>query len=386
MVIWPWSRKGKPRNVASYSISDPRLARIFDTGPPNFSGSQVSEQSALSLSAVYRAVSLISGSIAQLPLRTLIDGPDGTRERVTSVFDAPDGADGLTRYEWVETIMVHLLLHGNAYLLQVRNGAGALYALHPIHPLLVCTEWPLPTDSVQPVGGKWFTVTDLSGRQERYDARTIVHIPALSSDGLVGLSPINVARNSFGTALSGDRAAARLFDRGALMGGIASPDEDLDPDELNDARQEINRHVSGWDNAGGIALVNRKLNLSPWTINPVDSQFLQSRQFSVEEIGRWYGIPPHLLGQTDKQTSWGTGVAEQNRGLGRFTLANWTARLEQRLSRLLRGRWVEFDYAGLERPNIEVEIGLLVQQVNSKLLTVDEARAIRNLPPLGTGG
>jgi phage portal protein BeeE len=94
--------------------------------------------------------------------------------------------------------------------------------------------------------------------------------------------------------------------------------------------------------------------------------------------------------QTEKQTSWGTGVAEQNRGLGRFTLLGWTMRFEQRLSRLLGGqsrtpRFAEFDFAGLERPTPEEEIRLLIEQVTAGLLTVNEARRIRNLPPIDGG-
>jgi HK97 family phage portal protein len=115
----------------------------------------------------------------------------------------------------------------------------------------------------------------------------------------------------------------------------------------------------------------------------VDAQFLQARQFSIEDISRWTGVPPHLLMQTEKQTSWGTGVDEQNRGLSKFVLGHWAQRFEQRASRLLASpRWCEFDFAGLERPNFATEVDLLIKQVQAGLLTVNEARAIRNLPPL----
>jgi HK97 family phage portal protein len=114
-----------------------------------------------------------------------------------------------------------------------------------------------------------------------------------------------------------------------------------------------------------------------------DAQFLQSRQFQIEEISRWTGVPPHLLMQTEKQTSWGTGVEEQNRALGRTVLLPWAQRVEHRASRLLAvPRWVEFEFAGLERPSPDREIELLLAQVAGGLLTVNEARAYRNLPPL----
>ena len=118
-------------------------------------------------------------------------------------------------------------------------------------------------------------------------------------------------------------------------------------------------------------------------MSPEDSQFIQGRAFQVEEVARWYGIPPHLLAQTEKQTSWGTGVSEQNRGLARYTLEPWTTRVQQRLSRLLPpNRKCEFDFTAFVQPDPETEIKLLIEQVQAGLITTNEARRIRNMPPL----
>jgi len=398
---WPWQRReqyvpdapatdpGSSTDLApraNVDIPQSIVSAMMAAGGGNYSGVHVDEGTAMGLSAVYRAVSLISGTIAQLPLRTLRERA-GRLDRVPSVFDDPQGGlSGMTRFEWVETIMIHLLLHGNAYLLHVYNGAGGLFSLMPQHPLHVEVFWPRPEDKVWPVGNKWYRVTDIWGRQTVHDATTLTHISAQSPDGLKGLSPLTIARNSFGTAIAGERSAAKMFSNGALMSGLAVPDEDLEKDELDVAKQELNRHMLGWENAGSIAVVNRKLTFTPWTMSAADAQFLQSRQFSIEEIARWFGVPPHLLMQTDKQTSWGTGVNEQNRGLGKFTLSPWTSRVEQRLSRLLGvQRWCEFDFAGLERPNVETEIDLILKQVAGGLITRNEGRALRNLAPLDGG-
>jgi HK97 family phage portal protein len=113
---------------------------------------------------------------------------------------------------------------------------------------------------------------------------------------------------------------------------------------------------------------------------------MASRSFNIDEIGRWYGVPPHLLGLTEKATSWGQGIAEQNRGLARYTLTPWTTRIEQRLSRLIAGRkLVEFDYTAFVAPSPEDEIALLLNQVNGGLITVNEARRIRNMPAVEGG-
>lgn len=380
---------GRVRNTVR-SISDPLLAQWFNIGTPNYSGVEINEHSALALSAVWRSVSVIAGTLASLPLRSLREAGEGKTEHVASIFDAPDGQYGQTPFEWKETGFLHLLLHGNAFQFKIRNEAGALVRLEWLHPLGVSIVEPSLDEyrlGKLPLGGKWFDVAMKDGTQARFDAEYINHIPAMSSDGLRGLSPLEVARNSLGTAAAGDRAAARMFSSGALISGMVTPEDDLEPEETKQVKAELNQNVSGWENAGAIAVVNRRLKFTPWTMSAVDAQFLQSRQFSIEEIARWWGVPPHKLMQTDKQTSWGTGVEQQDRGLGRTVLSPWAQRFEQRCSRLLPSpRFVEFDFAGLERPSPKDEIELLLKQTGGKpILTVNEARAIRNLPPVEGG-
>lgn len=384
---WPWIRR--ERNVA-LSISDPLVAEWFNIGAPNYSGVDISESSALALTAVYRSVCVIAGTLASLPLPSLRDVGDGKTERVASIFDNPGGQYGPTPFEWKETGFAHLLLHGNAFQFKVRSEAGALVALEWLHPLCVSIVEPTIEEyrsGKLPLGGKWFDVAMKDGTQARFDGEWINHIPAMSMDGLRGLSPIQVFRNSLGTAAAGDRSAAKMFSTGALISGMVSAEEDLEPEETKEIKTQLNQNVSGWENAGAIAVINRRLKFTPWTMSAVDAQFLQSRQFSIEEISRMWGVHPSLLMQIDKQTSWGTGIEEQNRALGRTVLAPWAQRFEQRCSRLLaQPRFVKFDFAGLERPSPKDEIELLMKQTGGKpILTVNEARAIRNLPPVEGG-
>lgn len=177
-----------------------------------------------------------------------------------------------------------------------------------------------------------------------------------------------------------------MFGSGLTVSGMVTPDDDFDPDEADEIKAQVNQALTGVENAGEIAVINRRLKFTQMSMSAQDAQFLESRQFSIEEIARWFGVPPFELMQTEKQTSWGTGIESQQRGLGRTTLAPWATRLEQRLSWLLPNpRFVEFDFAGLERPTPEAEIDLLIKQVNAGLLTLNEARAIRNLPPVEGG-
>lgn len=371
-------RSQKVEERSLISIGDPAFASYFGLGTPNYTGVPIGETTALSISAVWRAVSLISGTIASLPARAVQHNPDGTRTVVTSWVSDPGLPVGLTSYEFWETTMAHLLLHGNSYAIQVRNGGGGLAGLQPIHPMSVSVE----RDGLV----KLYKVSLDDGTQAVFTDLELLHIPALSTDGIRGLGPIQVARNSLGIAIAADRAAGRMFSEGAFLSGMVTPEEDVTEDEAKAIKASLDAKVAGWDNAGSIAVINRKLKFTPWSMSNEDAQFLQSRQFQIEEIARWYGVPPYELMQTEKQTSWGTGIEAQQRGLARQVLGPWVKRLEERVSRLLpAGRYLEFDFAGLEKPTPEQEIALLIQQVQGGLITVNEARAIRNLPPIEGG-
>lgn len=364
------------KRAASWSIGDPALAEYLGFAGQTLAGVSVNEQSSLGLTAVYRAVSLISGTVAGLPLKSYRAAADGTKERVNTFLDNPAGPGGPTAFEWVELVLVHLLLHGNAYLRHGYNQAGALIALEIIHPSAV---------SVRRVEEPWRLEYDLSlrdGTKETLTPQDLTHIPALGTDGVLGIAPITACRQAIGTGLAGDQAAARMFGSSLLLGGIVSM-PGVQREQAEEIKVGLQAKLAGVHHAGDIAVVNKDITFSPWSMSAEDAQFIETRIHQVEEVARIFGVPPHLLGQTEKQTSWGTGVSEQNRGLARYTLAPWTSRIEQRLSRLLtRPTSCEFDYSGLLQPSPDQEITLLLAQVGGGLLTIDEARRIRNLPPL----
>lgn len=375
-----WWRKTQPE--ALISIGDPALATLLGIGA-NFSGVNVSESTALGISSVWRATQLISGTIASLPLKTFRDAPSGQRERVPSFLDNPSGPGGMTPFEWKQTIILHLLLHGRAVLAFLRNQGGVVIGLQPIHPSAVPADPPKFNADGMPLPKTYRVSLDNGGTRTLTEGVDATEILGMSLDGWHGLSVISVARNSLGTHIAGDRAAARMFGNGMLISGLVTPEEDVTEEEARAIKQGLDNKMSGWEHAGELAFVNRKLKFSPWTMSAQDAQFLGSRQFQIEEIARWFGIPPFELMQTEKQTSWGTGIEAQQRGLARGNLLGWTMRLEQRLSRLLsQSRFAEFDFSALERPTPEQEIRLLIEQVNAGLLTVNEARKIRNMPPL----
>ena len=365
------------RSVGPYfSVSDPALAEYLGLTGSGIAGVTVTDNSALGVTTFYRCVALIAGTIAGLPMKAYRRRPNGDgRDEVGSWTDNPAGPYPLTPFAWKELVLVHLLTRGEAFLRHTYNGAGAIVGLWPVHPSAVTVEWA--------GADKVFKVQNEDGTKDEYTTADMTHVMSMSLDGLRGTSPLAAFRHSIGITIAGEQSAGRTFGNGMLVAGIVTPEDDMTEDEAKVVKAGLSAKLTGVANAGDIAVVNRKLRFTPWSMTNADAQFLESRTFQVNEIARIFGVPPHLVGETEKQTSWGTGVAEQNLGLSRYVLMGWTSRLEEALTALLpRPQFVEFDYAGLLQGSTADEIKLLIEQVKAGLLTVDEARAIRNLAPL----
>lgn len=368
----PWSK----REQFSTSISDPAFAAWwFGTEADS---ETVSAYTVLGLSAVLRSVSVISSTIAGLPLRTYERQGD-ERIRVQSVFDDPyPGIDGMTPFAWVETVLIHELLWRDAFLWhEDRDATGFVSAYRPLVPDVIT--------KVERVNGrKQFSYVE-NGETKTVGAEMITHIPGPSLDGARGHAMLYAARSIFSAAISGDKAAQTTLRLGIRLAGLVTPEQDetLEPDEAEAIMSELRNRIVGREHAGGVAMINRRLKLQPWTPTNEQSQWHETRTMVLGEVGRLFGVPAHLLNDTEKQTSWGTGVAEQNLGLARYTLMGWSSRIEQTLTRRLpKGQFVEFDYKGLLQGTPAQEIELLIAQKDAGVLTVDEVRKVLNLPPL----
>lgn len=367
----------EPPATRSWSIGDPGLAEFFGLSTATSAGVSVTELAAFGLTAFWRAVAIISGTVAGLPLKSYRTLTDGTKERVSTFLDDPGRMTplGPTPFEWVELVLVHLLVHGNAYLLHHYNGAGAIIGLEPLHPRCVAVK-------VEDDGTKLFTVTTAEGQRREFTPLDITHIPGMGVDGVTGLAPVSVLRQALGTAIAGDQAAARMFGNGLLLGGLITPKEPLEKEDAEALLASLKAKMVGVRNAGDLAFLNTDLSFSQWTSTAEDGQFIECRRFMISEIARITGVPKVLMAE-DGASTWGAGIAELNRGLAKYTLMGFTSRIEARLSRLLsRPTFCEFDYAGLLQGTPETELAMLIDQVAAGLLTVDEARRVRNLPPL----
>lgn len=365
-----------PPEARDFGISDPALIALFG-GMPSLTGVHVTEHAVLGLAAVHRCVEIIAGGIASLPLAA-VQQEGGITEVVPSWLDSPAGP--YTKHELIETTLLHLLLHGNAFWAHIYGGAGQLVGVQPLHPTLVGVE-------LDRNGFKSYRVSLATGKTQAFDESTMTHIKGLAPDAVRGYSPLELARNgAFGVGLAADRSAASLFGNGALMSAIVTSDTIRTAEEAEDIKKMLTVRAAGVPNAGQIAVFNKDLKITPWSLTNEDAQWLQSREFQKSEIATWFGVPDTLVGLSEKQSSWGSGIAEMHRAMASWTFKLWTSRIEDRLSRLLPvGTTAQFDYKGLLAPAPEKEIPLLLAMVQAGTLTPNEFRKRQNLPPIEGG-
>lgn len=346
------------------------------------SGKQVSERNSLGMSAVWRCTALISGVSAALPLPTY--RPD-SRERVPVALMTDPHPD-LTRLELWRLTYVHKSLWGNSYAQKIRDGYGQVRELWPITPSRVQVDRIRP-DETNP-SGKLFQVVDDWGVSHVLTRHDILHMPGLGYDGICGVSPVRAAATAIGLGLAAEEYGARLFSSGNMMGGILSTEQRLDPDQAVALKERWKAKMSGLNNAHEIAVLDSGASFTPVTMPAKDSQFLESREFQLEEVARWFGVPHFLLGLTSKSTSWGTGLEQQATGWVKFDLQpTWLAPTEQRINKELLQGGIEARYTvdGLLRGDsaARAEMYRVMREVGA--FNSDDIRDLEDRPPLPDG-
>jgi len=320
-------------------------------------GVRVTEKSALGVPAAWRAVSLIASTASTLPLHAYREQGDA-RVRVSSgnaaaLLERPH--PDLTPVELLELIYVALLLWGNAYLLCLRDQTGVIRELWWIAPSRVKADRVKPDRGRSGDAGRKVYVIDGEIDRPAYDVHqggSMLHIPGLGYDGVVGASQIRVAREAFGMALAAEEYGARLFGSGGLATGLLTTEQRLTTDQAADIKKLWKSgDNTGLTSAHDIRVVGSGARFEQLSIPPEDAQFIEGRRFQVTEIARIFGVPPHMLGETEKATSWGAGIEQQNLGFITYTLRPWLSRVEQRVSRMLRPEpvYARFSVEGLLR-------------------------------------
>ena len=342
----------------------------------------VTANSALSSTPVWAAVNLISGTIGSLPLILYRELADGGKERARDLplYDLlrwqPNGFQ--TAVEFFEMGQGHLCLRGNAFFRLETNRADELVAIVPLHPDRMRLK--LLDDGVIEYH------YERGGAAPRvFSSEEILHVKGLSSDGLIGYSPITVAAGTIALSQSAERYGSRFFNNSATPSGILSHPGKLKPEARSNIKQSWQAaHGSGKQHS--VALLEEGLAWTALSVSPEEAQFLETRKFQAEEVARLFNVPPHLLMLLDRSTF--SNVTEQNRSFATNCIRPWAIRWEQaiRKSVLERfsedGMFTEFLMDSLLRPDTMARAQANQILLQNGALSIDEWRARENLNPL----
>lgn len=345
-------------------------------GAPSYAGPTVNAQTAMRISTVYACVTLIAQTIAALPRRVYRRQADGGREELRVPADGflwgRPNPEQLAIVFW-ETVVGHVLLHGNAYLYQVRTPLGKVSELWPLDPLRVEVLRAASGEKFFRIGG------------EEYDETEILHIPGFGTDGLKGLSPIGQARQSLGLTLAAEEFGARFFGNGSQLGGILTSDNPMTQEVAERNEAQWKRAHTGVKNAWKIAVLSG-LKWQQVGVPPADAQYLELRQFQRSEICAIYKVPPHMIGDVERSTSWGTGIEQQAIGFVTYTLLPILRRLEEAGSGLVQAdRYFLFHLGGLLRGSTNERYQAYRLGREAGFLSVNDIRRLEDMPPVAEG-
>ena len=346
------------------------------------SGMRVSPDSALRLAAVYACVRILAETMASLPLVVYQRRADGGKDKVTDHWLYRLMAKRPNRFqnpfEWREMLQGHLALRGNAYNQIITNPRGEIIELMPIHPDRVKIE-------LLPSGEYRYRVTDRSGTEVILPRGEVWHLRGLSSDGLMGMSPIELARENLGMALAAQDYGARFFanDAKPTGGWIEFPGTFKDNEAKKVFRESYQQAQSG-ANRGKVLVLENGMKFHEVGVTNKDAQFLELRKFQITDIARLFRVPPHMIADLERATF--SNIEQQSLEFVMHTMTPWAERWEASIESelLLEGDdiEIEFDFANLMRGDAASRSSYYQSGIQNGWLTRNEARIAENLNPI----
>lgn len=349
------------------------------------SGIPVTESTAMSLLSVNACVRILSETLANLPFRAVrLGGKSGCTKIpvpnqpliMTDPFGGCMTAGMIRPREGIVQLMVSLLLRGNAYArITARDKAGRPLRLLVLHPDRVSCAWTSH-------GQRGYEVD-----RKPVDAEDIVHIVGISyPESPTGISVIQAARNGIGLGLAAEMFGARFFGNGAHMTGIITIDADLDKEQARTIKTGFEATHAGITNSHTTGVLTGGAKWQQISVTPEDAQFLGTRGYQTQEIAMLFGVPPHLIMQTDKTTSWGTGIEQQSMNFLTYTLQAWVTRFEEAFTEMLaNGQMAYMDVSALLRTDEAGRYAVYSAARAAALLTQNEIRDREGYEPMDGG-
>lgn len=353
------------------------------------SGKPVNERTAMQTTAVYACVRILAEAVASLPLHVYEYQDDGGKKLVHDhplyylLHDEPNPE--MTSFVFRETLMSHLLIWGNAYAQIIRDGTGRVLGLYPLLP----DKMDVQRDDRGNIYYVYSRNSDENPMFKEYGdirlkAEEVLHIPGLGFDGLIGYSPIAMAKNAVGMTLACEEYGASFFANGANPGGVLEhPGVLKDPSKVRESWNSVYRGVN---NAHKIAVLEEGMKYQQIGIPPEEAQFLETRKFQINEIARLYRIPPHMVGDLDKSSF--SNIEQQSLEFVKYTLDPWVIRWEQSLQRSLllpgeKGKYfIKLNVDGLLRGDYQSRMnGYAVGRQNG-WFSANDIREMENMNPI----
>ena len=358
------------------------------------SGKPVNETTAMQMTAVYSCVRILSETVAGLPLNVYRYNDSGGKEKAFKhplyrlLHDEPNPE--MTSFAFRETLMSHLLLWGNAYAQIIRNARGEVIALYPLMPnkMTVDRDQSGRLFYLYQRGAEDPAVIGSSSRVT-LSPSDVLHIPGLGFDGLIGYSPIAMAKNAIGLAIATEEYGAKFFANGAAPSGVLEhPGVIKDPQRIRDS---WNAAHQGSSNSHKIAVLEEGLKYTPIGIAPEQAQFLETRKFQINEIARIFRVPPHMLADLEKSSF--SNIEQQSLEFVKYTLDPWVVRWEQSMCRVLFSEsekptyFIKFNVDGLLRGDYASRMSGYATARQNGWMSANDIRELENLdriaPELG---
>ena len=362
----------------------PGSSYTFFTGLAT-SGKVVNERSSMQMTAVYSCVRILAEAVAGLPLHFYEYKDDGSKQKAVAhplyrlLHDEPNPE--MTSFVFRETLMAHLLLWGNAYAQIIRNGKGEVVALYPLMPNKMQVDR-------NENGDIYYIYNRYADEAKTGDLGTVIlsrkdvlHIPGLGFDGLVGYSPIAMAKNAIGLAMATEEYGSKFFANGAAPSGVLEhPGTIKDPSKVREAWQS---QFGGSGNSGKVAVLEEGMKYTPISISPEQAQFLETRKFQINEIARIFRVPPHMLADLEKSSF--SNIEQQSLEFVKYTLDPWVIRWEQALARSLltveekRKYFFKFNVEGLLRGDYQSRMQGYATARQNGWMSANDIRELENL-------
>lgn len=385
-----WGRtapKATASDAGQLITTSQELEAAMRGGVMSNSGIAVTPDSAMRTAVVFRCVGLISGTTATMPwdlkrrvdAKTRVDASD--HALWTVLKKKPNRWQKPAQFR--RMMEAQKLLQGNAYALIVRSpfGSKQVQELIPFRAGSITVEQK-PDLTLE------YLYSAADGTKRRFPQRDVFHLMGLTLNGFTGVSPITYARESIGSAMAMEKHGSNVFKNGAQVGGVLTHPTKLGEDAQNNLRASLEAYREGGDKSGKALILEEAMTWTAMQMTATDAQWIEARKFSRSDVAMFFGVPPHMLGDTEKSTSWGTGIEQQTQGFITFTLEDHLTNWEEAINADLIDEddvYLRFNRAALVRGDLKARWDAHVKKLQWGVNSPNEIRALEDEDPREDG-